>query len=189
MLPKIMLGSAAAELIFDRIDSRVDQVGLSTVRATGESHGTGAVQAAAPWLLGAAKRPEGALIRAARGWALALCLVPAVLALSVWLAGAPETWLTVVLILGLMAFGALFAVNSSLHSYLILAFTRAERVTMDVGFYYMANAGGRLLGTLPSGLTYQIGGLALVLGTAALMVGLSAIAAGKLHVEGAEATA
>jgi hypothetical protein len=45
---------------------------------------------------------------------------------------------------GLLVFGALFAVNSSLHSYLILAFTRAERVTMDVGFYYMANAAGRL---------------------------------------------
>jgi hypothetical protein len=148
----------------------------------------GAVQAAAPWLLGAAKRPEGDLIRAARGWALALFAVPAALTLAVWIAGAPQTWLTVVLVLGLLAFGALFAVNSSLHSYLILAFTRAERVTMDVGFYYMANAGGRLAGTLLSGLTYQIGGLALVLGTAAIMVALSALASGKLHVEGVEAT-
>ena len=43
---------------------------------------------------------------------------------------------------GLLVFGAVFAVNSALHSYLILAFTKAERVTMDVGFYYMANAGG-----------------------------------------------
>jgi hypothetical protein len=49
-------------------------------------------------------------------------------------------------VVGLLVFGALFAVNSSLHSYLILAFTRAERVTMDVGFYYMANAAGRLIG-------------------------------------------
>mgnify|MGYP005839833321 FL=1 len=52
---------------------------------------------------------------------------------------------------GLLLFGAVFAVNSSLHSCLILAFTRDERVTMDVGFYYMANAGGRLLGTVLSG--------------------------------------
>ncbi|MDE4303022.1 organoarsenical effux MFS transporter ArsJ [Phaeobacter gallaeciensis] len=148
----------------------------------------GAVQAAAPWLLGAAKRPEGALIRAARGWALALFTVPAALTLAVWMSPAPQPWLTAVLVLGLLAFGALFAVNSSLHSYLILAFTKAERVTMDVGFYYMANAGGRLAGTLLSGLTYQAGGLALVLGTAALMVALSACAAGKLHVEGAEVT-
>jgi len=146
----------------------------------------GAVQAAAPWLLGAAKRPEAALIRAARSWALALFIVPAALTLAVWMSPAPQPWLTAVLVLGLLAFGALFAVNSSLHSYLILAFTKAERVTMDVGFYYMANAGGRLAGTLLSGLTYQAGGLALVLGTASLMVALSALAAGKLHVEGAE---
>ncbi|MDE4190942.1 organoarsenical effux MFS transporter ArsJ [Phaeobacter gallaeciensis] len=148
----------------------------------------GAVQAAAPWLLGAAKRPQAALIRAARSWALALFTVPAALTLAVWMSPAPQPWLTAVLVLGLLAFGALFAVNSSLHSYLILAFTKAERVTMDVGFYYMANAGGRLVGTLLSGLTYQAGGLALVLGTAALMVALSALAAGKLHVEGAEVT-
>ncbi len=146
----------------------------------------GAVQAAAPWLLGAAKRPEAALIRAARSWALALFTVPAALTLAVWMFPAPQPWMTAVLVLGLLAFGALFAVNSSLHSYLILAFTKAERVTMDVGFYYMANAGGRLAGTLLSGLTYQAGGLALVLGTAALMVALSALAAGKLYVEGAE---
>ena len=81
---------------------------------------------------------------------------------------------------GLFVFGAIFAVNSSLHSYLILAFTKAERVTMDVGFYYMANAGGRLVGTLLSGLTYQVGGLSLMLGTAALMVSASAIAASFL---------
>jgi predicted MFS family arabinose efflux permease len=72
-------------------------------------------------------------------------------------------------------------VNSALHSYLILAFTRDERVTMDVGFYYMANAAGRLIGTVLSGLTYQVGGLALCLATAAVMVGLSALAAGRLE--------
>lgn len=70
----------------------------------------------------------------------------------------PAPWLTACPMAGLLAFGAVFAINSWLHSYLILAFTRAERVTMDVGFYYMANAGGRLMGTLLSGLTYQAGG-------------------------------
>ena len=139
----------------------------------------GAVQANAPRLLRAASRPESALIGAARGWAWALALVPAVLALAA-LAG-PSSWLTGVLIAGLLAFGAVFAVNSALHSYLILAFTKAERVTMDVGFYYMANAGGRLLGTLLSGLCYQAGGLPLTLGTAAAMVALSALAAGWLR--------
>ncbi|WP_375553889.1 organoarsenical effux MFS transporter ArsJ [Roseovarius mucosus] len=140
----------------------------------------GAVQASAPKILRAQSRPEAALIAAARGWATALCLVPAVLTALALLAGGPQAWLTGALVAGLLVFGAIFAVNSALHSYLILAFTRAERVTMDVGFYYMANAGGRLLGTLLSGLTYQLGGLPLMLGIATAMVALSALAAGKL---------
>jgi len=140
----------------------------------------GAVQAAAPRLLGAARRPEAALIAAARGWAWALAAVPAVLTLAALSAAAPQPWLTVTLVLGLLAFGAIFAVNSALHSYLILAFTRSERVTMDVGFYYMANAGGRLLGTVLSGLSYQLGGLALMLAVATGLVVLSALAAGRL---------
>ncbi|MBS4011269.1 MAG: organoarsenical effux MFS transporter ArsJ [Roseovarius sp.] len=140
----------------------------------------GAVQASAPKILRAKTRPEAALIAAARGWAIALCMVPAVLTALALLAGGPQAWLTGALVAGLLVFGAIFAVNSALHSYLILAFTRAERVTMDVGFYYMANAGGRLLGTLLSGLTYQLGGLPLMLGIATAMVALSALAAGKL---------
>lgn len=143
----------------------------------------GAVQAAAPRLLKAASRPREALIADARIWAMALTAVPAALAFAVLAAGEPTGWLTVTLVSGLLLFGALFAVNSSLHSYLILAFTRAERVTMDVGFYYMANAIGRLIGTVLSGLTYQIGGLGLTLGVAAIMVGLSAWSAGHLRTE------
>ncbi|WP_354595939.1 organoarsenical effux MFS transporter ArsJ [Rhodovulum tesquicola] len=143
----------------------------------------GAVQAAAPRLLGAARRPEAELIGAARRWALILLAVPALLALAAAFAPGPAPWLTACLVAGLLAFGAVFAINSSLHSYLILAFTRAERVTMDVGFYYMANAGGRLMGTLLSGLTYQAGGLSLMLGTAAAMVAASALAAGRLRPE------
>jgi len=140
----------------------------------------GAVQASAPKILRARSRPEAALIAAARGWALALCGVPAVLTALALMAGGAQPWLTVALVVGLLVFGAIFAVNSALHSYLILAFTRAERVTLDVGFYYMANAGGRLLGTLLSGLTYQLGGLALMLGVATGLVALSALAAGRL---------
>ncbi|MBY6048581.1 organoarsenical effux MFS transporter ArsJ [Vannielia litorea] len=143
----------------------------------------GAVQAAAPRLLRAASRDEADLVRAARSWAGALTLVPAALAAAVLAAPGPQLWLTGTLVAGLLAFGAIFAVNSSLHSYLILAFTKSERVTMDVGFYYMANAGGRLLGTVLSGLTYQIGGLALVLGTAAAMVALAALLSGRLDAE------
>ena len=87
------------------------------------------------------------------------------------------------LIAGLLAFGGIFAVNSALHSYLILTFSEDERVTMDVGFYYMANAGGRLVGTVLSGLTYQVGGLGLTLGTATVMVAASALAAGRLRAQ------
>ncbi|MEO0485549.1 MAG: organoarsenical effux MFS transporter ArsJ [Pseudomonadota bacterium] len=140
----------------------------------------GIVQASAPKLLRAATRSEGELTQAARGWAWALAAVPAALTIAALAATGPAPWLTAALIAGLLAFGAIFAVNSSLHSYLVLAFTKAERVTMDVGFYYMANAGGRLIGTLLSGLTYQAGGLPLMLGTATVMVALSALAAGRL---------
>lgn len=141
----------------------------------------GIVQAAAPRLLRAGARDEAELVAAARSWAWGLAVVPTVLTVAALMSSGPAPWLTLTLVGGLLAFGAVFAVNSSLHSYLILAFTQAERVTMDVGFYYMANAGGRLMGTLLSGLTYQWGGLPLMLGTAAAMVALSALAAGRLQ--------
>ncbi|WP_209835141.1 organoarsenical effux MFS transporter ArsJ [Ruegeria sp. HKCCE3926] len=147
----------------------------------------GAVQANAPRILRASDRTEGDLIRAARSWAAILFCVPAALTLAVLLSNGSETWLTLTLVVGLLVFGAIFAVNSSLHSYLILAFTRSERVTMDVGFYYMANATGRLAGTVLSGLTYQVGGLPMVLGTAAVMVGLAALTSGKLTDQTTEA--
>jgi hypothetical protein len=143
----------------------------------------GAVQAAAPRLLRAKSRGAAAMVPAARGWALALFVVPALLAATAAIAGAPSPWLTTVLVAGLLVFGAIFAVNSSLHSYLILAFTEDSRVTMDVGFYYMANAAGRLLGTVLSGASYQLGGLPLCLGTAAAMVALSAWGAGHLRAD------
>ena len=140
----------------------------------------GMVQIYAPRLLHAKSRPAGELISAAKGWAWSLAAVPAALTLAALFSEGPQAWLTVTLVIGLLAFGAVFAVNSSLHSYLILSFTKAERVTMDVGFYYMANAAGRLLGTLLSGLSYQIGGLPLMLGAAAIMVALSALLVGFL---------
>jgi len=140
----------------------------------------GAVQAAAPRILRAGTRAPARLIAAAAPLAWGLALVPAGLAIAAMLAAGPQPWLTGVLVAGLLAFGGIFALNSALHSYLILAFTRAERVTVDVGFYYMANAAGRLAGTLLSGVTYQIGGLALMLGTAAAMLAISALAAGRL---------
>ncbi|KEJ89047.1 organoarsenical effux MFS transporter ArsJ [Sulfitobacter donghicola] len=141
----------------------------------------GAVQAAAPRLLRASTRTEADLIGVARAWAWALAAVPALLTAVAFSASEPQTWLTMSLVIGLLVFGGVFAVNSALHSYLILAFTETERVTMDVGFYYMANAGGRLAGTVLSGVTYQIGGLTLMLGTATAMVAIAAVTAGFLR--------
>ncbi|MEL6318354.1 MAG: organoarsenical effux MFS transporter ArsJ [Pseudomonadota bacterium] len=143
--------------------------------------GYGAVQAFAPRLLGQSR--GGAVVdtvRRAQGWALGLAAIPFALALAAWAAPGPSPALTATLVAGLILFGAVFAVNSSLHSYLILAFTTGERVTMDVGFYYMSNAAGRLLGTLLSGVSFQLGGLPLCLATAGVMVTLSWLAARPL---------
>ena len=143
----------------------------------------GLVQANAPRILRAKTRPPSDLITAARGWAWSLAAVPLVLTLGSMISDGPQAWLTATIVAGLLVFGAIFAVNSSLHSYLILSFTKAERVTMDVGFYYMANAAGRLAGTLLSGLTYQASGLPAMLGTATIMVALSAVMVGFLRSE------
>lgn len=140
----------------------------------------GAVQAAAPKLLAAKGKSEAAIIAKAIAWAGYLVPIPFVLALAAWGAGAPALWLSLVVVAGLLAFGYVFAINSSVHSYLILAFSKDDRVSQDVGFYYMANAAGRLLGTLLSGISYQVGGLPLCLATAGLMAALSWLSARKL---------
>lgn len=142
--------------------------------------GYGAVQAAAPRLLGAKSQPEAAMVHKAIAWAGFLVPIPFVLAAAAALAGGPAPWLTTLLVAGLLLFGFVFAVNSSVHSYLILAFGAAERITRDVGFYYMANAAGRLLGTLLSGLSYQLGGLPACLATAGVMAAASWLAARRL---------
>ena len=140
----------------------------------------GAVQAVAPRLIRARGRSEAEIARIAIFWAGLLVPIPLFLAVAAGLAGAPGPWLTATLVVGLLVFGFVFAVNSSVHSYLILAFGEAGRITRDVGFYYMANAAGRLIGTLLSGLSFQFGGLALCLATAGIMAGASWLAARRL---------
>ncbi len=142
--------------------------------------GYGAVQGFAPKLLRAKDKAIPEITRMGIFWAGLLSLIPLALAGASALSPAPAPWLTATLIIGLLIFGAVFALNSALHSYLILAFTKAERVTMDVGFYYMANAAGRLVGTLFSGLSYQFGGLPLCLGTAGAMAVASWLLIGRL---------
>jgi len=113
--------------------------------------GYGLVQASAPVLLGLKSHAPGA--RAAQFWALVLLLV------TVAMAAVLGQGYDAVLVVGLLIFGAVFAVNSALHSYLILAYAEHDKVALKVGFYYMANAGGRLAGTVLSGLSYQQYGL------------------------------
>ncbi|KKL01901.1 MFS transporter [Rheinheimera mesophila] len=116
--------------------------------------GYGLVQSLAPFITG--KKSGKVPGRwAAVGWAFVLCLIPALLAKLLPLPFPTETLLVSVLLL----FGAVFAVNSSLHSYLIVSYAKADGVSLDVGFYYMANAMGRLIGTLLSGYLYQTQGL------------------------------
>ncbi|ARR49104.1 organoarsenical effux MFS transporter ArsJ [Photobacterium damselae subsp. damselae] len=115
--------------------------------------GYGIVQTLAPKVTGKAqgKTPDG---RAAMGWAGLLATVTALIALLVTFNLSPQ----ITIALGLMIFGAIFAVNSSLHSYLIVSYAKEDGVSLDVGFYYMANAMGRLMGTLLSGWVYQTQG-------------------------------
>ena len=130
--------------------------------------GYGLVQAIAPSLV---KRSEDGLsteVPAARLWSGLLALVPIALALAVTLGVPHLTW---VVVIGLGVFGFAFAVNSSVHSYLILAYAGSEKAAEDVGFYYAANAVGRLIGTLLSGLLYQWGGLlAALIGSAVMLM-------------------
>jgi predicted MFS family arabinose efflux permease len=130
--------------------------------------GYGLVQAIAPSLV---KRSEDGLsteVPAARLWSGLLALVPIALALAVTLGVPHLTW---VVVIGLGVFGFAFAVNSSVHSYLILAYAGSEKAAEDVGFYYAANAVGRLIGTLLSGLLYQWDGLlAALIGSAVMLM-------------------
>jgi hypothetical protein len=138
----------------------------------------GLVQTLAPKLLRAKHKSLTEISQAAAQWAALLTLIPLILATIAW---ASPPALPIIMVAGLLVFGFVFAVNSSLHSYLILAFTTDARVTMDVGFYYMSNAAGRLLGTLLSGLSFQAGGLPLCLLTAALMAVISTLGAWRLR--------
>ncbi len=121
--------------------------------------GYGFVQAAAPRLLRRSHHGRGPGGGTARGWALLLALIPAGIALALTQGPALGWSPGPVLIVGLILFGIAFAINSAVHSYLILAYSDFDKVAMSVGFYYMANAGGRLIGTVLSGLVYQTQGL------------------------------
>lgn len=130
--------------------------------------GYGLVQAIAPSLVKRSSDGLSTEVPAARLWSGLLALVPIALALAVTFSVPQLTW---VIVIGLGVFGFAFAVNSSVHSYLILAYAGSEKAAEDVGFYYAANAMGRLIGTLLSGVLYQWGGLlAALIGSAVMLV-------------------
>mgnify|MGYP001627455232 CR=1 FL=1 len=132
--------------------------------------GYGLVQSAAPILLrNKTGNPPGG--HSAFIWALILTLVTASLAFLLT-TGLPAA---TVLISGLIVFGIVFAINSSLHSYLIVSYAQDDGVSLDVGFYYMANALGRLIGTLLSGWVYQAAGLVACMWVAAAFIGVTTL--------------
>lgn len=126
--------------------------------------GYGIVQSLAPSLIKSSEDGHSKELKYASAWMVILCLVTSTITLAIEL----QFHITLSLLFGLAIFGFCFAVNSALHSYLILNFSNVDNVALSVGFYYSANAAGRLLGTLLSGIAYQIAGL-----TGALAVALS----------------
>lgn len=132
--------------------------------------GYGVVQSLAPAITGkrSGRVPDG---KTAFLWALGLMLIPAVIALALQFEIQPLPSV----VIGLLVFGVLFAINSSLHSYLIVSYAKDDGVSLDIGFYYMANAMGRLIGTVLSGYVFQVAGLEACLWISAGFIGLAAL--------------
>lgn len=128
--------------------------------------GYGFIQTIAPRITGNMEGKKPALL-----WAAFLALIPAAIAGGLMAGWSPQ----VVIVGGLLLFGVLFAINSSLHSYLIVSYARGDGVSLDVGFYYMSNAAGRLLGTILSGWVYQVYGLEACLWISAGLVAMAAL--------------
>ncbi len=135
--------------------------------------GYGFIQASAPKITGS-KSPHPPTSRTAMLLAFALATIPFVMGMT--LSYEPE-W---ILLIGLLLFAVAFALNSAVHSYLIVSYADADGTSKDVGFYYMANAGGRLTGTLLSGYVYQVAGMEACLFAAAVFVVIAGALAGRI---------
>ncbi len=128
--------------------------------------GYGVVQFLAPVVLSRFNGGQPPNANTIQFWTFTLTAVPAAIAIALQM-GLPANQ---VIIVGLTVFGVVFAFNSAVHSYLVLAFTDDDNVALNVGFYYMANSGGRLIGTVLSGLVYQFTGLVGCLGVSTVFV-------------------
>ena len=115
--------------------------------------GYGIVQGTAPGLRRLWGQTSTPGVSAVQFWSALLTAIPALIGVALW----REANVGVAITAGLAAFGVVFAMNSSIHSYMVLAYTDAESVSLNVGFYYMANAAGRLVGTLLSGAVFMLG--------------------------------
>ena len=138
--------------------------------------GYGVVQAFVPKILHRHTGLDSAA-SSAKFWGVILAFIPAIIALgqsnraSHWMSGFGFEYDSVLwLIIGLIIFGVVFAINSAVHSYLIVGYADSDKASLSIGFYYMANAFGRLIGTLLSGLVYQYYGLVACLITSAIMI-------------------
>ncbi len=143
--------------------------------------GYGIVQASAPAIRKIWGQKESPDRKAIQFWSAVLMVIPSLIGVALWRESSPS----IAIILGLTIFGFVFAMNSSTHSYMILAYSDNEKVSLNVGFYYMANATGRLVGTLLSGLLFMIGrnpniGLQYCLYFSSLLIFLSWISSLKL---------
>jgi len=139
--------------------------------------GYGIVQASAPALRRAWGQSAPPGVKAVEFWSAVLTAIPALIALALWRqVGHPG----MAVVVGLAVFGVVFAMNSSIHSYMILAYTDAESVSLNVGFYYMANAAGRLIGTLLSGALFVIGGMQACLAASAVLVAAAFLVSTRL---------
>jgi predicted MFS family arabinose efflux permease len=140
--------------------------------------GYGIVQGSAPGLrrLWGKTTPPG--VSSVQFWSALLTAIPALIAIALW----REVDVSVAITAGLTAFGVVFAMNSSIHSYMVLSYTDSENVSLNVGFYYMANAAGRLTGTLLSGAIFLVGGMQACLWMSCLLVGLAFLSSCKLPI-------
>jgi predicted MFS family arabinose efflux permease len=114
--------------------------------------------------------------QSALSWVTTLAVIPAMIVLGLDSSFSPD----LILVGGLLIFGAVFAINSSIHSYLIVRCADSDGVSMDVGFYYMANAAGRLTGTVLSGVMYQYYGLSTCLLVSSVMLGIAIVLTKRL---------
>jgi MFS family permease len=134
--------------------------------------GYGIVQASAPALRRAWGQSAPPGVAAVQFWSAVLTAIPALIAIALWRQVGQSG---VAVVAGLAVFGVVFAMNSSIHSFMILAYSDAEAVSLNVGFYYMANAAGRLVGTLLSGAMFLLGGMQACLWTSTALVAAAAL--------------